>query len=131
MKKSFIILAVAMFALATAAQADKPVCPCWDGVTGLHEFVSLFSSPRVCDTTPETEFRRSAEGFLLASSVLMTFTEGAITAFSSNSSDPRGRTSECFVNRRQILRVSVTDLSQVEVWACIRDVMDVCRELGF
>ena len=131
MKEQITVLAVAMFALATAAQADKPVCPCWDGVTELHEFVSLFSSPRVCNTTPETEFRRFVDSRFLTSGVLMRFTEGAITAFSSNSSDPRALTSECFVNRRTILRVSVTDLSQVEVWACIRDVMDVCRELGF
>ena len=128
MKKSFIILAVAMIGLAADAHADNPVCPCWEGVVGLDHIVSEFrSSPRICTTTPQLDNRfQTLSAFMHA--------EGAgVQTFFIFSNGPHSTlgTSACEVVNRGIFHVIVRDLSQPEAWTCIQDITVICRELGF
>ena len=60
MKSLSTVLAASLFALAAPAQADQPVCPCWETIDDLAWIVNVLGDEiNHCDNVPQTTVDRT------------------------------------------------------------------------
>jgi hypothetical protein len=133
MKSLSTVLAASLFALAAPAQADQPVCPCWETIDDLAWIVN-FGGDEIddCDTVPQATVLRTFEPPQVRQQSTIHTKRSRLVAITRWRAQGDVLSQQCYIpGPTRTTPPAAIDVTRREFWTCTNILRAFCKSQGF